>query len=1375
MKKILGLDIGTTSIGWARVNEAENPHEKSSIVDASVRLVPLTADEQNNFDNGKKGETSCAQRTLRRGMRRNLQRYKLRRERLKKVLKEHGLLREDGVLPEVGRGSTFQILRLRAQAAREKISLEDFSRVLLKINKKRGYKSNRKAKQQDEGQAISGNDIAKELFRRKITPGQFVSELFSAGKTFVPDFYPSDLKDEFDKIWNSQQRFYPAQLTPELKKSLAGKSGKAVWAICKEPWGLVGMKRQTKGQAKKQENYAWRVQALSEKIDLEQLAIVLQEISGEISASGNYLAMISDRSKQLLISGKTIGEHQLEQLARNSRHCLKNEIYYRQDYLDEFEKIWETQAKFYPNQLTPSLKKIIRDEIIFFQRPLRSQKSSVDICQLERKEIEIEQDGKKTKKVVGQKVCPASSLLFQEFRIWQQLNNLVLTTDANGLTKRELSSEEKGKLLDELQGKIVLKKTRILSLLKNGNEKIIDLNFEELHGNETAEKIRTAVERICERCGDVTPEAFAAAHPWAREILEFDSGIEDRKMFQQQGGYAFWHLLYSVEDENSLRKLLKEKFGIEEEFLSALANLAFEEGFSNLCAKAIKKILPHMKRGMKYSEACAAAGYAHSVRSRTAEELRSREYKTRLEILPKNSLRNKKKKKILNQMIHVVNGVVEVYGELDEIRIELARELKKNAEERKKMTADIRKNETRNAEIAKKIQAPPFNVAHPSKNDIIRYRLYEELEPRGWKTLYSDTYIRAEELFSKKFQIEHILPKAKIFDDSFSNKTLELHSVNLEKGNKTAFDFIAEDKKEAYGKAVVELFEKGAIGKGKRDRLMMREQDIPQDFIERDLRNTQYIARKARELLEDIVPVVTATTGSVTARLREDWQIVNVMQEINWDKYDALGLTETLEKPVFDENNRPETPRRIPVIKNWTKRNDHRHHAMDAITIAFTKPCYIKYLNNLNAKSRKDGEIYAIEQRELYTDNSGGQNSRKKKFRPPFPLDEFRASVKEHLQKLLVSIKAKNKVVTKNKNKARPHESDATQWQTCLTPRGELHRETVYGKREKCFVQEEKVGASFDREKILSVCKPLYREALLRRLEEFGGDAAKAFSGKNAPAKKPIWLNEDHTLSVPDRVKVYTPVLTTRKEISSELNIDAVVDAGIRKILRKRIAQYGGDAKKALDSLDSNPLWLNEEKKIAIRKVRIRVFNDGIPLRGKRDVFGNAIRNAAGTPAETDFVQTSNNHHVAFYLDELGKVQERVVSFFEATSRAIGGQPIVDKNFNAEKGWKFLFTMKQNECFLFPNEAMEFSPKEWSAKDLKNPKNYAKLAPNLFRVQKISKGDYHFRHIFETTVNENRKELKDIAYKRCTNLSFVKHVVKIRISHIGKIVDVGEY
>ena len=231
MKKILGLDLGTNSIGWALVNEAEVENEKSSIIKLGVRVNPLTVDEQTNFEKGK-SITTNADRTLKRSARRNLQRYKLRKENLIEILTENGWINSNTILSENGNKTTFETYRLRAKAAVEEVSLEQFARILLMINSKRGYKSSRKAKSQDEGQLIDGMEVAKKLYNENLTPGEFVLQILKTGKKFIPDFYRSDLQAEFDKVFDKQISYHPTFLSIELKEELQGKKRDAIWAIC---------------------------------------------------------------------------------------------------------------------------------------------------------------------------------------------------------------------------------------------------------------------------------------------------------------------------------------------------------------------------------------------------------------------------------------------------------------------------------------------------------------------------------------------------------------------------------------------------------------------------------------------------------------------------------------------------------------------------------------------------------------------------------------------------------------------------------------------------------------------------------------------------------------------------------------------------------------------------------------------------------------------------------------------------------------------------------------------------------------------------------------------------------------------------------------
>ena len=1346
MKKILGLDLGVSSIGWALVNEAENKDEKSSIIRLGVRVNPLTVDEKGNFETGK-SITTNADRTLKRSMRRNLQRYKLRREALIDTIKSYGLISDSSILAESGKDTTFQTLKLRAKAAGEEVSLEELARVFLNINKKRGYKSSRKlnkSENTDEGSLIDGMETARILSEEGITPGEYSYRLLCEGKEEknLPEFYKSDLENEFERIWTFQRQFYPDIMTDILKEELSGKSEKQTWAICEKPFNIAGIKRASKGKELAKENYLWRSLALKEQLDLEQLAVVLQKVNAQLKKSDNYLGKISDRSKELYFKHQTVGQYQLERLLKNPHSSLRNQVFYRQDYMEEFDRIWETQSRFHP-ELTQEMRNTLRNIIIFYQRPLKSQKGLVAYCEFEK----------------GRKVCPKSSPVFQEFKIWQMLNNLkidgmYLDIDAKQLLFKELSIQKE------------LSKTDVLRILF-GKSKGHDMNFRKLEGNRTQATLFQAYSRILSLSGhgeidfskgadaiiEKTSDVFSALGI-DTGILTFDSSKSGKDM-ESEPLHRLWHLIYSYTEDSSktgydsLVRKLHDEFGFDPEYGKILAAVTFEDDYGSLSTKAMCRILPHMKEGMEYSEACAEAGYRHSQRSLTKEEIESREYKDRLDILPKNTLRNPVVEKILNQMINVVNGVIDTYGKPDEIRVELARELKKNAAERQSMTEAINRSTKENKNIEEKLKQD-FGMSHVSRNSIIRYKLYMELKDNGFKTLYSNTYIPYEDLFSKRFDIEHIIPQSRLFDDSFANKTLESKDINITKGDMTALDFVTDkygqEGLEEYRSRVEMLFKNNSISKTKYRNLLRTGKDIPENFIQRDLRDTQYISKKALEMLGDIVKSVVATSGEITARLREDWGLVDVLKELNWDKYDKLGLTEYYNDP---------DGRRISRIKDWTKRNDHRHHAMDALTVAFTRRSIIQYLNTLNAKDKE-------QQQEITS---------KGRLMPPMPFDELRSEAKRHLNDILISIKAKNKVATRNVNKTKRKGGSNEKVQ--LTPRGQLHNETVYGQILQYECKDEKVGSTFDADKIATVACERYRNALYQRLAQYGGNPKNAFSGSNSLEKNPVFTDILHSEQVPQRVKTVrlSPVYTIRKQIDPNLKIDKVIDSHIRRILTERLEEFGNDPQKAFSNLDENPIWLNKDKGIQIKRITISGPTSVYALHDKRNMLGTPIVNNQGKPIPSDFVSLSNNHHIAIFIDPDGNLQEQPVPFMEAVARVSLGDPVIDKTHNAKEGWKFLFSMKQNEYFVFPNSETGFDP---NTIDLLNPINYPAISQNLYRAQALSTKDYWFRHHLDTTTDKT-DTLKNITWKRIRQPNGLIGIVKVRIDHLGNIVQTGEY
>lgn len=1389
-KRILGLDLGTNSIGWALVEE--NNDNQSEIIKLGVRVNPLSVDEKTDFEKGRPLSTN-AERTLKRGARRNLQRYKLRREQLIRDLKESKIITNETLLTEVGKNTTHQTLSLRAKAARQKIELKDFAKVLLAINKKRGYKSSRKANNEEEGQAIDGMAIAKELYENDLTPGEYVFELLKADKKYIPDFYKSDLREEFDKIWITQNKFYDEILSDKLYDELQGKNKNQTWAICKEPFEIEGITQKGSASEKRLEKYRWRAKAKIGKLDFEHLAIVLQEINNDLNKSSDYLGAISDRSKELHFENLTVGEYLYNQIDKNPHTSLKNQVFYRQDYMDEFEKIWSTQAKHH-EELTVKLKERIRDVIIFYQRKLKSQKGLLDFCQFESWEQEYidEMTQKKAKRTIGRKVISKSSPLFQEVKVWQALNNLELTNKTSG--EKILISELNKKLIDEIFNELNIRGDQspkdILKLLKDeikigrlGNWKS---NYEKIEGNRTNQALYNVYQKIAEMEGygfdwkkksafEIKEELLAVFPQIGIDpnILSFD-GTLDGKKFENQAGYQLWHLLYSAEEDFKidkedqiiygnnavgLKKKLVSKFGFKPEHTKLLANISLQQDYGNLSSKALKNILPELQKSYDYYEACKNVGYNHS-KSFTKEEQAKRVLKGKLELVKKNSLRNPVVEKILNQTVNVVNQIIETYGKPDEVRIELARELKKSSDERSKMTKGIADATKRNDNI-KKLITKEFGIPNPTRNDVIRYRLYEELAKNGYKTIFTNQKVSKDDIFSKKIDIEHIIPKALLFDDSFSNKTLAFREVNLEKGNATALDFIDNTNHseiEVYKARVESLFKDGSISPAKRKKLLMSRENIPDDFIERDLRNSQYIAKKAKAMLFEVFPDVVSTSGSITDKLREDWDLINVMKELNLPKYKALGLTEYEERL----NKGTEKIIRREVIKDWTKRNDHRHHAMDALTVAFTTRNHIQYINNLNARRYEDNPkhkiIVNIENK--ITEVKDG----KRKFVMPMP--HFRKEAKEQIESILISFKNKNKVVTNNINVIKTKNGDIRKPQ--LTPRGQLHKETVYGRIKRPAEKTTKLNKNFSLERAEKIVNPVHRKLVLEHLAAFDGNPKLAFDGKTLK-KQPVLVKKEPL----KEVICFEDIYTIRKEVNpdnfkTQKNIQKVIDSKTREILSQRLKDHNNNSKEAFSNIQENPIWLNEEKGISIKRVTITGVNNVEALHSKKDHLGQEILNEEGDKQAVDFVSTGNNHHVAIYKDKKGKLQEKVVSFFEAVERSNQELPVVDKTYNADKGWEFQFTMKQNEMFVFPND--DFNVDEIDLMDINNAH---KISLHLFRVQKIATKDYSFRHHLETTVEKNN-QTKGVTWKRL-GINGIEGIQKIRLNHLGQIVQVGEY
>jgi CRISPR-associated endonuclease Csn1 len=1174
MKKILGLDLGTTSIGWAFVhlNEADATQSK---VYTGVRITPLTTDEKNEFNSGQAISTT-AQRTQKRGARKNLDRYQLRRERLLKITNREGWL---------DAGESYQLIEtdhiwsIRSKAASEQITLEDFAKVLFHLNKKRGFKSNRKANTEEDSNtefktAIKESDRAvKEL---GYTIGQWVNELLH----------------ERDSI---SQRVY--------------------------------------------RDITW---------------------------------------------SRSLNE-------------------------EEFDQIWETQSKFYP-QLTPSLKKEIGDYTIFYQRRLKSQKGKLSNCQFY---------DSPDPKGVRKKVVPASSPLFELFRVWHDINNLDVKLAENRQTL-DLPIEFKkflAKVFTNLKTmhEVFGTKSKPTPLKKKITATDIKKLVIKEFGGKTSDYL-VNLEVLIPAITWLEIQEAALFTGYERFDLTAFDYLVDGKAYNDQPLMQLWHVLYSTEEVEDLVKVLREKFSMTQEQITAFEKVHLKDDYGSLSSKAIKQILPHLHEGHMYSEACALAGFRHSS-FETKKESEERVLLDKLSHLKRGKLRNPVVEKIMNQLVNVVNCIIasDEMGRPDEIHIEMGRELTATAQQRSKISKAMSSSRKARELIREKLQSE-FGIKKVSRNDILKYRLGEET---NWISLYTGRPIEKYKVFQTgEYDIEHIIPKSRLFDDSFSNKTLCEAEVNRAKGNMTAFDYmesLGDEHLQGYIERVKFYSVKGGtkqISYGKELKLFMKREDIPDDFISRQLNESRYIAREALKLLQPLIstPIVT-TGGTLTSYLRKQWGLEDIIKEINLPKYKELGLVSRAKNKGGQE---------FDVIEDWAKRDDHRHHAVDALTVALTNRSAVQRIDKLNQFM---GDYNVCHDSEEF--KSGLRVIE-------CPIPNIRALAKPSFEELLVSHKPGKKVATWSKSTHRVKGGKATR--RILIPRGQLHQETVYGKN-KIKSNPIELAKVTNPELIIDQDTRL---AFQLRLNKSGLTIKKAF-GKPALRKEPFTVNG----KIIDKVQCWEEYYTIRAEVNENLDVSKVVDEQIKYMLFRRLEEFENSKKKAFTNLDENPIWFDQSKGIAIKKVKIKARPNTLV----------ALRTSEETGNPKDFISPSNNHHIAIYRLPDGKLTSRMVTFMEAVERKQQNLPVVNRD---EPGLAYITHFTVNELFSF-NE--------------KIPTSKAELSRDLWRVQKLSSQgdgriDIFFRHHLETNI---QREMQ-YSFRRITsfkNLPRFKH----RINVVGKIVD----
>ncbi len=1154
MKKILGLDLGTNSIGWAVVSADEATRENETtylkpvgISAAGSRIIPMDEGILGDFDRGNT-KSQTADRTKFRSTRRLLERNLQRRERLLRVLDLMGFLPEhfasqidrygkfiDYSEPKLAwkkdetrkyeflfRDSFNEMLAdfaqnqpqlvadgkkvpydwtiyyLRKKALYQKITKEELAWILLQFNQKRGYYQLR-GEEGEENQDKLVEFLAQKVVRVEATAEKkgddtWYNMYLENGMIYRrPSRIPLDWEGKIKEFIVTTD--LEKDGTP--KKDKEGNIKRSFRAPKEDDWTLL----------KKKTEY---------DIDNSQKTI------------GCYIYDSLLQNPNQKIIGKLVRTVERKYYKEELRKILEVQKVLIPELQDDnlykacIEELYPNNEAHRNNIAKPDFTNLFINDILFYQRPLKSKKSLISDCPYEERLYIDKETGDKKKSPI--KCIAKSNPLFQEFRLWQFVQNLKIyqrEKEINGklytdvdVTNEFLQSEDDFvKLFDWMNDKSSIKQDTLLN---------------------TYFKIKKAKgkDQYPYRWNYVEDKEYPCNETRAEILKGLDKCGIDRTFLSCKMEMSLWHILYSVEDKFEIGKALKkfaEKNHLPDNFAEIFTKIKpFKKDYGSYSEKAIKKLLPLMRMGKYWNadaidtntkeriEKILAGEYDENIKNRVrdkainltdlshfrglpvwlacyivydrhseAKEIdkweKPEDIDKYLKDFKQHSLRNPIVEQVVTETLRTVRDIWKQEGQIDEIHLELGREMKNPADKRKRMTENILQNENTNLRIKAMLMEfmnpemgienvrpyspsqqdilriyeenaldnlskddPEFDFvtkisksSQPTKSEILRYKLWLEQQ---YRSPYTGEMIPLGKLFTPAYEIEHVIPQSRYFDDSFSNKVICEAEVNKLKDRQLGFEFIknhgGEKVQISQGKTVeilsVEAYEKFVKDHYANNRTKMRKllmDDIPDDFIERQLNDSRYISKYMKGLLSNIVREklpngefeqeavsknLISCNGSITDRLKKDWGMNDVWNEIVLPRFKRLN--DLTGKDCFttitpEGHLIPSMP--LELKKGFNKKRiDHRHHAMDAIVIACATRDHVNLLNNEAAHSKKHDKSYRYDlQNKLRKKNELGHYQEFLK-----PWDSFTTDARQALENIIVSFKQNLRVINKTTN-----------------------------------------------------------------------------------------------------------------------------------------------------------------------------------------------------------------------------------------------------------------------------------------------------------------------------------------------------------------------
>lgn len=1492
MKTILGLDLGTNSIGWALVDTDEK-----KIMGMGSRIIPMDQGILSTFGSGDPIKTQTAVRTEFRGHRRLYERNHLRRERLHRVLNVLGFLPEhyakeidfnkyfgqfvDESEPKLTYNNRdfifinsfeemlsdfkqsqpqlfytkqngketkipydWTIYYLRKKALSRKIAKEELAWIILNFNQKRGYYQLRGEEEDrtniieycallkivsiEKGNIDKKND-KKTWYKVIFENGWEYSATFTAQPNWLNSEKEFLITEEFDEDGN-------IKIVKDRRTDTAGKEKRKITPLPSfDEINLMSKKDQDK---------------------------IYKKIKARTEVT-------------IKNSNTTVGTFIYENLLRNPSQKIRGKLvrtierkFYKEELIAILKKQIELQPELFTNdlyndcvrelyrnneaqQLVLSKRDFVHlfvEDIIFYQRPLRSQKSSIGNCSLEYR-IHKDKEGNEVKEYL--KAIPKSHPLYQEFRVWQWLSNLKIyrKEDDTDITAEFLKNTDDVVNLyeflmtqKEVGHKDILKhlvspalKEKFPSAKPAAFNKEVDKEIAKYRWNYVFDDSKEKEEDKSKKypCNTTGYEIRRRLEKVANIPTEFlTSEIEQH----------LWHIIYSVTDKKEYETALRSfanKYKLDENsFVEEFRKFPpFPSEYGAYSEKAIKKLLPLMRLGKYWGwdaidsktqsriDKIISGEYDDSIKIRVREKAINLTENNHFQGLPiwlasyviydrhseadiagkwnsisdleqyledfkQHSLRNPIVGQVITETLRVVRDIWKQYGQgakdfFSEIHVELGREMKNTAEDRKYLTEQVTNNEATNLRIKALLaelkensdgKLPVENIrpfsptqqdalriyedgvlnstielpedivkisksSQPSKRELQRYKLWLE---QKYRSPYTGQMIPLGRLFTEDYQIEHIIPRSRYFDDSFNNKVICESAVNQLKDKLLGLEFIKKypgQKVECGMGKVVEVFTEEAYqtfvknhyakSKTKRQNLLLEE--IPEKMISRQMNDTRYISKFISSLLSNIVRAdkeddginsknLIPGSGRITTVLKKDWGMDAVWNDLILPRFERMNqLTNTNAFTYWNEQYQKYLPidsvnidsKQVKIEK---KRIDHRHHAMDALVIACMTRDHVNYLNNKNAHEKgtndEKGFRYDLKTKLCFKTKPDDKGNYKWQFKKPWGKiekevlviadNDFTIDAKGKLKTMVVSFKQNLRVINKATNN----------YQKWVDKNGVKVKETV--KQE---------GTSW------AIRKPMHRETV---------------SGKvDLP-----WVK------VP-KGRILT---ATRKSVDATFDlksIAAITDTGIQKILKNYLAYK-----------DNNPEIAFTPEGLEEMNANIKQYNDGNahqPIRKVR-IFELGSKFSLGETAnkKDKYVEAAKGTNLFFavYEDKTRKRNYETIPLNIVIERQKQGLPPVEL-----KG--------KNDFYLTPNDLV-YVPNEEERENIENlsPSEFSQeQRRNIYKVVSFTGNQIFFVRNEIATSIINKAEFSTLnKMERALDGTMIKDsCIKLKVDRLGNI------